>query len=108
MQIQQSKKWIFKVPLSFFCFEVSNFDRYADSKENLLNVAERGDVDKFREMLNKENDLNIIDNSGWTPLHNTAKKRYLEVAEVLLNYRADSNANENTGLTPLYLAMQYG
>lgn len=84
----------------------SNSDRYAGSEENLLNVTKRGDVDKLREILNKGNDLNIIGNAGWTPLHAAAKGGYLEVVEVLLDYGADPNAKEN--LTPLHHATQSG
>lgn len=76
--------------------ESFQFDRYTDSKDNLLNVAKCKNVGKLQKMLNKENNPNIMGDSGWTPLHNIAKKGYLEVVEILLDYRADPNAKENT------------
>ena len=47
--------------------------------------------------------------SGFTPLHITAKHGHLNAARILLNHgKADVNAEGRNNLTPLHLACHYG
>ena len=48
--------------------------------------------------------VNIPDDSGWTPLHVVAAHDNLEMARKLLEYGADIGARDHQGATPLQLA----
>lgn len=51
--------------------------------------------------------LSIFQN-GYTPLHISAKKNQLDIAQNLLKYKAATNAESKAGFTPVHLAAQEG
>ncbi len=42
-------------------------------------------------------DINVKSNNGWTPLHSTSRKGYLEVVKYLKSVGADVNVKSNNG-----------
>lgn len=51
-------------------------------------------------------DVNIKDNSGWSPLHYAADRGNNNVVRLLIESRADVNIKSNEGKTPLHIAVQ--
>lgn len=74
--------------------------------EQLL-VAERGnDFKKVKDLVSKGASVDTKDSNGWTLLHHTAIRGYLEVAEFLIEKGADVNAEDKYGKKPIQRAAE--
>ena len=62
------------------------------------------DFDKVRIALNFRAEVNVKDNSGWTPLHWAVDYNRLEIAQFLIPSGAELNAKDKLGQTPLHRA----
>ena len=47
-------------------------------------------------------DVNVKDDSGWTPLYHAASEGHTEIAKLLLDAGADVNVKDDSGWTPLH------
>ncbi|HEV8490968.1 MAG TPA: ankyrin repeat domain-containing protein [Candidatus Angelobacter sp.] len=82
---------------------------YLIDPEEMLQAAQRGDVDKVRQLL--ASDTTLVNAKGAhnkTPLHWAAEKNYPELAELLVTAGADINAEVSWGMTPLQWAANMG
>ena len=59
--------------------------------------------DRFVILYKRGFDINGRDEKGFTPLHNAADKRHIDIAKFLVSKDADINARNNSGNTPLSL-----
>jgi uncharacterized protein len=78
-------------------------------EEEILLVAERGEVQRVQALL--ESDATLVNARGAhakTPLHWAAEKNYRDLAEVLLAAGADIDAQTTWGMTPLQWAANMG
>jgi len=76
--------------------------------EELLKAAEKGDVDRVRELLRRGANPNTRGKDGITPLHLAAHHGYVGIARLLLEHGADVNARDKDGYTPLHWTAFYG
>lgn len=82
---------------------------YLIDPEEMLQAAQRGDVDKARQLLASDTTLaNAKGAHNKTPLHWAAEKNYPELAELLVSAGADINAEVSWGMTPLQWAANMG
>lgn len=71
-------------------------------------AAKKNDLDRAREMLNRNRFLVYdFDHAYLTPLHWAAKRGFFSMARLLISYGADTNAKDIIGRTPLYLAVSF-
>ncbi|ACE05769.1 hypothetical protein Aasi_0340 [Candidatus Amoebophilus asiaticus 5a2] len=75
-----------------------------DKNRALLEATKNGYTNKICELLNAGADISFRDQWGWSPLHYSVFKGYLEVTKLLLEQGADINARDQRGVTPFYLA----
>ncbi|WP_353285322.1 ankyrin repeat domain-containing protein [Wolbachia endosymbiont (group A) of Beris morrisii] len=72
-----------------------------------LLVAVRGnDFNKVKDLVSKGASVDTKDSDGWTLLHHTARRGYLEVAEFLIEKGADINAEDKYGKKPIQRAAE--
>ncbi|KAJ6483795.1 ankyrin repeat-containing domain protein, partial [Mycena vitilis] len=60
-----------------------------------------GSVDIARFLVDKKAEVDLVDNSGWTPLHIAVSAGHDEIVQELVGAGADVNRKNNKGLTPL-------
>jgi ankyrin repeat protein len=75
-----------------------------------LHVAiANGQDDVVKPLINKRADVNLADNTGWTPLMFAAEKGLLAITQALLSAPGiDINAQKPDGETALYVAVNQG
>ena len=73
-------------------------------------AADRGDVDKARELLkNGRYDVNCRDEIGWTPLHWACRSGHVDIVRMLISeFQADTTLQSECGDTPLHEAAFFG
>jgi ankyrin repeat protein len=82
---------------------------YLVDPEEMLKAAERGDVERVRELLASDSTLaNARGAHNKTPLHLAAEKNHTEIAKLLIEAGADLNAEVSWGMTPLAWAANMG
>tara|TARA_B100000700_G_C14800606_1_gene740383 strand:+ start:317 stop:706 length:390 start_codon:yes stop_codon:yes gene_type:complete len=64
-------------------------------------AAGTGNIDAVSQHLAAGTNINLKDQSGWTPLHWAASKVHNETAKLLIKKGADVNAVNKEGLSPL-------
>ena len=67
----------------------------------LIDAAQRGSIESVKQYLDAGADMNVKDDSGWTPLHWAASKVHNKIAKLLIEKGADVNAVNKDGLAPL-------
>jgi uncharacterized protein len=72
--------------------------------EQLLEVAERGDVSALDALLKRNRFADVRDSCDWTPLMKAAVNGHVEAARKLVAAGADVEAADKGGYTPLLLA----
>ena len=82
---------------------------------NFLLISQKGDKDKFLELLDKINSLpkeqrniNYQDENGYSALHYACDEGNLKIVEILLNSNCDTNIKNNDKQTPLHLSSKQG
>jgi Zn-dependent protease with chaperone function len=75
----------------------------------LVGAIIAGDEQEVRQLIEQDEDVNVIDDQGMTPLHWAAQDGNDAIATLLLQAGADIEAqDEYTGMTPLMTAAQAG
>ena len=59
-------------------------------------------------MITSTNNPNVPNSLGWTPIHQAAKRGYLEIIQLLMTAINNPNFPNNFGQTPETLASQNG
>lgn len=70
----------------------------------LLHAVEESDVGEVEALLEQGHAVNVIDDLGWTPLHEAARLESSATCALLLRCGANVRANNVYGETPLHLA----
>jgi len=68
-------------------------------------VVYENDLEKFKEMVSKLEDINIVNKYGWTLLHITIRRDRRDMVAFLLNNGADIDKTDGVGWTPLMEAI---
>ena len=68
---------------------------------SIHDAAALGNNDAIKQYLTTGTDVNVKDESGWTPLHWAASKVHNKTAELLIKEGADVNAVNKDGQSPL-------
>ena len=68
-------------------------------------VVYENDFEKFKEMVSKLEDINIVNKYGWTLLHITIRRDRRDMVEYLLDNGADIDKTDGVGWTPLMEAI---
>ncbi|WP_333023055.1 ankyrin repeat domain-containing protein [Wolbachia endosymbiont of Pentidionis agamae] len=89
-----------KMPYPMLENRTEDYSAVASLNEKILKIV------KF--LLEKEVDVNAVDNYGYTPLHHAAEKGLTEIAKLLLENEADVSAIDKDGETPLHWAAKNG
>ncbi|MFA5292087.1 MAG: ankyrin repeat domain-containing protein [Phycisphaerae bacterium] len=71
----------------------------------LCNAANRGNIEKVKELIAKGYNVNERDDANWTPLHRAIQSGNKEIAAILIANGADVNAENNIGGIPIMLAV---
>ena len=82
--------------------------KLSQSDKALLEAAEKGDLKKVQQLLEKGADLNATNDYGLMPLHQAAYGGHTEVVDLLIAKGADLKAKTKDGSTPLRVAADYG
>ncbi|KAL9951395.1 hypothetical protein ACROYT_G044049 [Oculina patagonica] len=72
----------------------------------LHRVSLSGDVPKVKDILESEPDLNLLDKSGRTPVHNAILGRHVKIMEMLLEAGADTTILDESQSAPLHTAVR--
>ena len=75
-------------------------------RAELLDAAERGDVQRVDMLLRCGADVNARNGAGWAALHRAAAGGHSHVVARLLEGGADKDARTDVGVTALTLALQ--
>ena len=68
-------------------------------------VVYENDLEKFKEMVSKLEDINIVNKYGWTLLHITIRRDRRDMVAFLLDNGADIDKTDGVGWTPLMEAI---
>ncbi|KAJ7220292.1 ankyrin repeat-containing domain protein, partial [Mycena pura] len=61
-----------------------------------------GSIEIVRFLIDKEAEVDLVDNSGWSPLHIAVSAGHDAVVQELVGAGADVTKKNNKGITPLY------
>lgn len=78
---------------------------FNDLFEFFEKIVYENDVEKFAEVLETLEDINIQNSYGWTLLHITIRRDRREMVELLLDKGADIDRVDGVGWTPLMEAV---
>lgn len=67
-----------------------------------------GDEAEVRHMLSRDSDVNLLDKSGRTPIHNAILGRHVKIMEMLLEAGADTTRLDESQDAPLQTAVRSG
>ncbi|XP_072049635.1 uncharacterized protein [Amphiura filiformis] len=80
-----------------------------DFERGLWSAAVDGEVDRVRKFLDKGEDPNTMDKSGFAPLHYACRNGHKEITSMLLQKGANPNVQTRSGgATPLHRAAYAG
>jgi len=74
----------------------------------LHQASSTGDEAEVKNILSKEPDLNLLDKSGRTPIHNAILGRHVKIMEMLLEAGADTTRLDESQDAPLQTAVRSG
>jgi len=72
----------------------------------LHQASSTGDEAEVKNILSKEPDLNLLDKSGRTPIHNAILGRHVKIIEMLLEAGADASLLDESHDAPLHTAVR--
>lgn len=75
------------------------------SGKSLQDHAFYGNIRQVKKCIKRGDDLNALDEEGYTALHWAVEEGYFEITKLLLDCGADINQRDKGGLTPLHLAL---
>ena len=78
--------------------DLDGWDLHRAAKENMVDIA--------RALIERGDDVNASDETGWRPLHEAAANKSLNAAHLMIEHGAEVNVSENSGENPLGLAAQ--
>ncbi|XP_031632850.1 serine protease persephone-like [Contarinia nasturtii] len=84
----------------------SQFTREISSSIEIHNAAQRGDVNKVKELIQNGVNVNNKNSDGWTPLITASFFGKNDVINVLIRNGANINDKSNYGYTGLHVAVQ--
>lgn len=73
----------------------------ADVNDELQNAIVANDIERVRFLIKHGADVDAVDHEGYAPLHNAARRGYVNVARALIEAGADVNAGDRDGWTAL-------
>jgi len=76
----------------------------AQLSEQLYEACEKGNVAEIRALIEREVDVDLITNNGWTSLEIACEKGHTEAIKLLIEAGADVNKTHNNDWTPLEVA----
>ncbi len=86
------------------CYDSGADTASAEGIPELIQVAERGDLNALNALLQRRPEPNIRDICDWTPLMKAAVNGHLEAARLLLDVGAKIDAIDKGGYTAMMLA----
>jgi ankyrin repeat protein len=80
-----------------------------EKEQQLINASRVGAIEIISELLkDKEINVNVANEGGWTPLQEAAENGHLKIVQLLLTQGADIDKQDNMGRTALYWAAKQG
>jgi ankyrin repeat protein len=76
--------------------------------ESIFLAVSINDLSRVRRLLERGANVDVVDNSGWTPLHVAAHHGHRDIVALLLRSGANVDAVDNNGWTPLHHAAHDG
>ncbi|XP_074078294.1 2-5A-dependent ribonuclease isoform X2 [Macrotis lagotis] len=70
----------------------------------LIQAVQEGNIELVLELLERGDDVNVQEESGWTPLHNAVEEGNLDIVQLLLEKGADLHIKKKNGATPFIVA----
>ncbi|XP_031624690.1 serine protease persephone-like [Contarinia nasturtii] len=98
-------KVIFSFAFLLFCLEVS---ANSDLDNQLLTVADNGNMDAVKDLINRGANVNSQDDLNETPLHKTAERGFTEIVKYLIDNGANVSAANGFEETSLHMAALNG
>jgi ankyrin repeat protein len=74
---------------------------------NILDAVEKNDINELKKLLAQGEDINVIDNYGYSALHIASSKLYHEIAMLLIHQNINVNIQDKEGQTILHYAAVY-
>src|SRR6478672_666015 len=74
------------------------------AKELLIHASRTGDIDVLKELIKGEEDLNVKDEEGNSPLMLACMNNHLSFSELIIENGADVNLQNQKGETALIIA----
>lgn len=105
--MQRYRSYMKKLNLFLLLFLVIGSIVQAMEEPTLLSASCEGDLEKVKELLAEDADIEMVDECGWTSLMNAATKGHLEVVQHLLKNGANVDARNRIGGTALIIASLY-
>jgi len=89
------KNFVFSVLLIIYCFSFSIlfFGCTGDINSDLLYSAEKGDITRVQDLLQRGADVNTKSKNGFTPLIAAAGRGHKGLVEILINKGANVNVH---------------
>ncbi|KAJ7056775.1 prosome, macropain 26S subunit, non-ATPase, 10, isoform CRA_c [Mycena amicta] len=75
----------------------------ADERTPLHWAASSGATDIVRFLIDKDAEIDVVDNMGWSPLHIAVSSGHDEIVQELVGAGADVNKKNAKGIAPLYV-----
>ncbi|MEZ5146682.1 MAG: ankyrin repeat domain-containing protein [Bacteroidales bacterium] len=80
---------------------------FQDYYRNLVNCARINDVIQLEKIIGYIDDINEIEENGWTPLMIACFNGSADVVKVLIEHGADVNGTNLNGTSPIMYAKEY-
>lgn len=81
---------------------------YNPKKYGLIYATRYNQYDIVEKFINNNEDLNIVDDEGWTPLMMACRYQYHLIVKQLIDNGADIHLKNEMGKTALHMASQWG
>jgi len=85
-----------------------NLQNIHDGETVLMWAARKGDIDLFKQVMEKNPDVNVRSKNGASALLFAPQGKNPEIVKILLDHNAEVNIKGHNGITPLLVAAQNG